>query len=479
MATRRSAITLLCVLSLQGCAVGPDFERPAPPAEKAYSREPMRAMTAEGETQHLLPGAELRADWWRLFGSEPLDAVVAQALANSPTLAAAQANLRQSQDELRAGEGVYFPRLDLNAGGERARSAPIETGSSAKSTVFNVVTLSGVISYPLDLFGGARRALEGQQAQVENQGYALRAATLALTANVVLACIAQAAYEAQLEAERQLIALEREQLRSIEAQAKAGMAPFANVLSQRSLIASDEATLALLDQRATQARHLLAQLQGLSPAQAPDAAINLTDLELPRDLPLSLPSALVRQRPDILSAEAQLHMASANIGVATAAEFPSFGLSAGYGGAGSGLGNLSAASGRFWSIGPSLTLPLFHGGTLRGERDAAVDAFDTQQALYRQTVLAAFAQVADALKALQVDAVVLQAQGDAEQAAAQALSLLRANYRAGLVAALDVLAAEVQYRQALIGKLRARAQRQQDTVALFAAFGGGWWNEKP
>jgi NodT family efflux transporter outer membrane factor (OMF) lipoprotein len=194
---------------------------------------------------------------------------------------------------------------------------------------------------------------------------------------------------------------------------------------------------------------------------------------------VSLPSALVRQRPDILAAEAQLHAASVEIGVATAAMYPSFSLSAVYGTAGSSLGNLGGAAGRFWSIGPSLTAPLFHGGSLRAERDAAVDAFEAQQASYRQTVLSAFSQVADALKALEHDAQALQAQSDAKRAAADALALLQANHRAGLVAYVDVLVADIQLHAASIGWLQAVAQRQQDTVALFVALGGGWWNAPP
>ena len=191
---------------------------------------------------------------------------------------------------------------------------------------------------------------------------------------------------------------------------------------------------------------------------------------------MSLPSDLVRQRPDILSAEAQLHVASANIGVATAAMFPSFSLSGTYGAAGSSLGNLSAGSGRFWSIGPSATIPLFQGGSLWYGRKAAIDAYQQSQANYRQTVLGAFAQVADSLKALEHDAEALQAQVEAQRAAGEALNLLQANYRAGLVAYLDVLAADVQFHEATIAYLQAVAQRHQDTVALFVALGGGWWN---
>jgi outer membrane protein TolC len=298
----------------------------------------------------------------------------------------------------------------------------------------------------LDVFGGERRTVEGLGAQVDAQRYAAKAAYLTLSANVVNTCIARAAYAAQIGATQALIALEVEQLHSIEAQVRAGTSPYANVLSQRSLIA----------------------------ANLPD--IGLDTLTLPQDLPVSLPSELARQRPDILAAEAQLHATSADIGVATAAMFPSFSLNATFGGAGTSLGNLTAASGRFWSIGPSLTAPLFRGGTLAAQRQAAIDAFEVQQANYRQTVLIAFGQVADALKALEHDAQALPAQGAARDTAAEALALLRTGYRTGLVAYIDVMTADVQYHQALVDTVQAVAQRQQDTVALFVALGGGWWN---
>jgi NodT family efflux transporter outer membrane factor (OMF) lipoprotein len=472
------ALGLVAAALLGACAVGPDFVRPAAPDADRYTREtPLPAtVTAEGVAQHFAPGAALPADWWRLFKSPALDAAVQQALAHSPTLQAAQATLRQSQDLLRAGDGVFYPQIDAGLGAGRARSAPIQQGSQAPGTVYNVVTASGSIGYVLDVFGGERRAVEGLAAQVDVQRYVAKAAYVTLSANVVNACIARAAYAAQIRATEELIALEVEQLGSIEAQVRAGTAPYANVLSQRSLIAANQALLAPLQQKLSQAEQLLALLQGALPSAAAPPDIALDTLTLPQDLPVSLPSDLVRQRPDILAAEAQLHAASAEIGVATAAMFPSFSLNATYGAAGSSLGNLGAAAGRVWSVGPSLTAPLFRGGTLRAQRQAAIDAFDAQQANYRQTVLTAFGQVADALKALEHDAQALQAQVDAERAAAEALKLLQTNYGAGMVAYIDVLTADVQAHQASIGTLQAIALRHQDTVALFAALGGGWWN---
>ena len=477
----RAPIALLAALFLCACTVGPDFVRPAPPDVQGYTPEQAATgtATADGQAQHFLPGAELAADWWRLFKSASLDSVVRQAIADNPTVQAAEASLRQSQDALRAGSGVFYPQIDLGGGALRERSAPVQQGSAAPASIFNVATLSGTISYTLDLFGGERRMVEGLQAQTDYQRNLYRAAYLTLTGNVVNTCIARAAYAAQIRATRQMIGIEQQQLKATEAQYRAGTIPYSSVLSVRSLIAANQATLAPLEQKLSQAEHLLATLEGVDPAGVTLPDIELSALALPADLPVSLPSELVRQRPDILSAEAQLHVASANIGVATAAQFPKFSLSATYGTAGSTMEKLLGAGNRFWSFGPSLVAPLFHGGTLEAERQAAIDAHLQSQALYRQTVLNAFAQVADALKALEHDAEALQAQADAQQFAGEALRLVQVNYRAGMVAYLDVLAADVQFHQATMGYLQAIAQRQQDTVALFAALGGGWWNSQP
>ena len=475
---RSSLSGLLVATAVCGCAVGPNFVRPAAPEVTRYTQEPQpsQTMVADGRAQYFSADASLPADWWRLFQSPALDAAVSQALERNPTLQAAAASLRQSQDNLHAGDGIFWPWLGTGLGGQRARSAPQQQGEQTPGSIFNVVTASATISYPLDIFGGERRTAEGLAAQVEQQRFLGKAAYLTLSANVVNTCIARAAYAGQMAATEQLIALETEQLRSIDVQVRTGTQPYANVLSQRSLIATNQALLAPLAQKLSQADHLLALLQGALPAQAVLPVIALDSLQLPLNLPLSLPSDLVRQRPDILAAEAQLHSASADIGVATAAMFPSLSLSATYGRTGSSLGSLSGAGEAFWSIGPSLVAPLFQGGSLRYKRKAAQDAYQVQLANYRQTVLTAFGQVADALAALQHDAQALQAQTEARDTAAQALALLQANYRSGLAAYVDVLTADVQLHSASISYLQAVAQRCQDTVALFAALGGGWWN---
>jgi len=477
---QRGACFAVSMAILGGCAVGPNFVRPAPPDTDRYTREPQHKATvaADGRAQHFTPGASITADWWRFFKSTQLDAIVQKAIANNPTLQASKASLRQSQDNMRAGYGMFFPQIQAGLDVSRQQTAPLLQGSETPGTIFNLVTLSGTISYALDVFGGARRTVESLRAQVDYQRYETEAAYIMLTANVVNTSIARAAYAAQIRATEQLIELENQQLHLTEVQVRTGIAPYANVLSIRGLIAANQALLAPLKQKISQADHLLATLEGVMPSQIILPDTDLTGLSLPVDLPLSLPSDLVNQRPDILSAEAQMHVASANIGVATAAMFPSFSLNGTYGAAGSSFGNLSSANSRFWSIGPSVTTPVFQGTSLWFVRRAAIDAYHLSQANYRQAVLGAFEQVADSLKALEHDAEALQAQVEAQRATGEAVNLLQVNYRTGMAAYLDVLTADVQFHEATIAYLQAVAQRLQDTVVLFVALGGGWWNEK-
>jgi len=478
---RRATVLGTLLVWLGGCTVGPDFVRPVPPVAARFTAEPLPAATvlADGQSQQFQSGRAVSADWWRLFGSARLDALVQQAIANNFTLQGAEASLRQSRESLRAGYGVFYPQIEGDVAASRQRTAAAESGSPAPGHVFNLVTASGTVSYAIDVFGGSRRTVESLRAQADYQLYEFQAAWLTLTANVVNTAIARAAYGAERRAIRQLIMLEQQQLEFIEVQVRAGTAGYATGLSQRSLIAANQARLAPLAQSVSQTEHLLATLEGVEPALAVWPEVDLTDLTLPTDLPVSLPAEFVRERPDILAAEAEMHAASAKIGVATATMYPSLNLSGTYGTAGSSFGKLSAlaaATGQFWSIGPSVTVPVFQGTSLWFGRKAAMAAYQQSLAAYRQTVLVALAQVADTLQALEHDAEALRAQTDARHAAGEALTLVQANYRAGLVAYGDVLTADVQFHQATIGWLQAVAQRQQDTVGLYVALGGGWRN---
>lgn len=466
---------VLGMVLLGGCMVGPDFVRPPPPDEAGYAAPALHGPT-DDLAQRFSADATLPPDWWRLFASPVLDAQVERALAHSPTLAAATAALRQSEDALRAGQGAYWPQVELDAGATRERSAPAASGSSLPGSVFSVYTAGAGVRYAIDLFGRRARRTEALGAAVEVQRQQRHAAYLALTANVVQTTIACAAYEDQARLIDEALELQREQLRALQAQERGGTAGHASVLQQEAQIAATQATRAPLRQRLEQARHLLAVLEGASPGDWVPPALRLDELKLPHELPLSLSSALVRQRPDILAAEAQLHQASAEVGVATAALYPDISLGASYLDAGSRWNRLPAANGRFWSVGPSVTLPLFEGGALHYAERAAEEAHGQALAAYRQTVLEAFGQVADRLVAIAQDAELDRAEADALDAARRALALTRAQERAGLAAGVDRLGAEVQARVAAIARLQALALRHQDTVALYAALGGGWWN---
>ncbi len=465
-------------LYMAGCAVGPNFKEPeAPPVDRYTSGEqPSATITAEGRAQRFDEGVKLNADWWRLFNSAKLDGVMKEAFANNQTLQAAEASLRQSQDNLRAGYGVFFPQADATLGVSRLKSSPVSFSGNPASSIFNIYTLAGTVNYALDVFGGERRAVESLQAQVDVERYTVTGAYLTLSGNIVNAVIAQAAYREQIKATEQTIDNEKEQVGIAEAQAQAGIIPYSNVLSLQSQLSATEANIPILKQQLSQTEHLLAALSGRTPAEWSPPDVELADLALPADLPLSLPSDLVRQRPDILASESRLHSASAEIGVATAALFPNFTLSGDYGVNSTTFENLSKNAVSFWSIGAGILAPIFHGGTLWYQRRAAIEGYNQSLADYRETVLGAFAQVADALRALEHDAEILKAQSEAMRQADEALRLIQANYQAGIVDYLQVLIANYQYYQTRISYIQAVAQRLQDTVAFYVALGGGWWN---
>jgi len=474
--TLRAACATALAAVLAGCAAGPNFSRPQPPPATHYGHQPDPALTvdAHGTAQHFSAAIQVDADWWRLFGSEALDAVIAEAMANNAGLDAARANLRQSQDILRSGYGIFYPSLGIGAAAEREKLNTASFGQSFAGSIFNLFTLSASVGYALDVFGGEHRLVESLRAQADIAEATERGTYLAVSTNIVDGVIARAAYQAESEATEELVGLERQQVQIAEVQSRAGTVPYSTVLSLRSQLASSQALIPQLEQRVAQSDDLLATLAGYTPGEWLAPAVRLSDLELPADLPLTLPSRLVRQRPDILAAEATAHAASAGIGVATAAMLPSVTLAAGAANSTNSMSELFPAYGRSWNIGASATAPLFEGGTLRYRRRAAVEQYRQAMALYRQTVLAAFAQVADALQGLGHDAEYLAAEDDALASAREALALINANYNAGLATYLEVLSADAQFHQAQIDELQALALRYQDTVALYAALGGGW-----
>ncbi|AOZ04192.1 RND transporter (plasmid) [Cupriavidus sp. USMAHM13] len=466
----------LVLAAVQGCALGPDFTRPAAPQVERYVHggDAARTPVADGVAQRFAPGAEVPADWWTLFGSEVMDRTMAQALAGNPSLQAALASLRQSEAAMRAGAGVFYPQFDAAANGTRQAVSPSRLGQPGPAALFNLFSLGGTVSYTLDVFGGNRRTVEALAAQVDAQRYTRDAAWLTLTGNVAGAVIARAGYAAQIAATEALLALLREQVEITHAQVVAGTTAHAGELSLVSQLATFEATLPPLRQKLEQADHLIATLCGRFPGDTAPAPVPLASLQLPQELPRTLPSVLVRRRPDVLLAEAQLHVATAEVGVAQAAMFPNLTLSAAYGREATTVPALFGAGAGIWSAGAGIAAPLFHGGELYYRREAARAQRDAAEAQYRQAVLSAFDQVADALRALAHDAGLVEASRSARDAAREALAELQANYQAGTAGYLQVLVADQQVHQAEITYLQAVTLRLQDTVALFLALGGGW-----
>ncbi|MGV7206991.1 efflux transporter outer membrane subunit [Oxalobacteraceae bacterium A2-2] len=469
--------------ALTGCAVGPDFKTPALPAAaqgQAYTPDPLPAQTASaqgagGAAQQFKLGQELQAQWWTMFQSPALDQLVREALANSPSMAAAEATLRQAQENYRAQAGDLYPTVGATAGAQRARSSAATTGTP-NGGVTNLYNASVSVSYTIDVFGATRRALEAAQAQVDYQRYQVEAAYLALTANVVTTAIREASLRAQLQATRETLDALNKQLGLIEKQFEFGAIPRATLLTQRNLVAQTAATLPPLEKALAQARHQLSVLTGRLPGEAGLPQFELSALALPQELPVSLPSALVRQRPDIRASEELLHQASALVGVATAAQYPQFTLSGAYGSSALTGGALFDSKNIAWNLGAGLTAPLFNGGALTAQRRAQEAAYDAAAAQYRSTLLSAFQNVADSLRALESDAAALKAQAEADAMAAESLALAEQQYKLGAISFLVLLDAQRTYQQSHISLVQAQAARYADTAALFQALGGGWWN---
>jgi NodT family efflux transporter outer membrane factor (OMF) lipoprotein len=474
----------LCVVgaALAGCMVGPDYHTPAAPRTDGYTATPLPEQTASapgaaGLPQRFAPGQDIPAAWWALFRCEPLDTLIRQALADSPTLAAAHAALQQARENFSAqAGGTLLPSVDGQLGVTRQRLNGITFGQPGFNEDLNLYNASVNVSYKLDVFGGVRRELEALHAQVDYQRFQLQAAYLALSANIVTAAVREALLRAQIEATERIAADEEEQLRVLGKQFELGGVSRTAVLSQQTLVAQTRATLPPLRQSLDQVRHQISVLAGTPPSDAPLAEFTLDMFSLPETVPVSLPSALVRQRPDILAADAVLHQASAQIGVATAAMYPQITLSASYGASALVPAQMFTSDGTVWSVGAGLLQPLFHGGQLRAQKRAAEAAYRQADAQYRETILLAFQNVADTLRALEHDAAGLAAQSDAWRAASDSLALTRQQYRIGGVSYLSLLDAQRQYQQTVLSLAQAQASRYADTAALFQALGGGWWN---
>ena len=484
--TKAALLAVIAGIALTGCAVGPHFRRPETPNTNAYTATPPPQETAAtqgdgGAAQRFIFGQEIPAQWWTLFHSDALDQLIRQAMAESPTLAAAQARLREGQENVRAQMGgALFPNVDADFSGKRQKTSGAAFGQpSLKGNLFNLYNASVNVSYSLDLFGGARRELEALQSQVDYQRFQLEGAYLTLTSNIVTTAVKEASLRAQIRATGEIVATQAKHLEMVERQFQLGAVSRPDVLAQRTQLAQTRATLPPLEKELAQSRHLLAVLVGRLPSEATLPEFELEGLRLPEELPVSLPSSLVRRRPDVRASEALLHQASAQIGVATANLFPQISLTGSYGSITTQVEDLFSNGTNIWSVGAGLLQPVFHGGELMAKRRAAVAAYDQAAAQYRETVLRAFQNVADALRALEADAGALKAQAEAEAAARDGLDLTQKQFQLGAVSTLSLLNAERQVQQTRVSLVQAKAARYADTAALFQALGGGWWNRTP
>ncbi len=474
------ALGVLATLLVSGCAVGPDFKRPAPPDVKTYTDSALPAQTAASDTiggaaQTFVDNKDIPAQWWTLFASAPLNALMEQALKTNSDLQAAQAALRVSQETVYAEQGVFFPSVTLNPSVTREKFSPAVLGdSTGSSSIFTLYNASVNVSYGLDIFGGNRREVELLQAQADYQKYQLQATYLTLTTNIVTAAIQEASLRAQIKATQNIIDIESHELDILKKQFELGGIAKSIVLTQETAVAQAEATLPPLQKQLAQKRTQLSVLAGRFPSEKLEETFDLDSLHLPEELPVSLPSKLVEQRPDIQSSESVLHAASAGIGVATANMLPQVTLTGSYGSEATSFGNLFSGPAEVWSLGGGLLQPLFRGGTLLHERNAAVAAYDQAAANYRSTVLTAFQNVADTLRALQFDADTLKAQLHAERAASESLELTNAQFKDGAISYPQLLNVQQAYQQTHITLVLAQAARFADTAALFQALGGGW-----
>lgn len=476
-------LVLASTLVFSGCAVGPDFVRPTIPDTVAYAPHPLEMPTTSlpvsgGQVQRFVSDQDIPAQWWTLFHSPALTALVEQALRNNPSITAAEAALRMAQENVYAQQGAYYPNVSANVSASRQKDAigAVSPTAATGSALLSLRTAQVTVSYMPDVFGANRRQVESAQAQADNQRFLLEASHLALTSNVVTTSIQIASLREQIAATQATVAVEKEQLDLFQHQLDSGGIAEATVIAQRAVLDQTESLVTPLQRQLAQQHDLLLALLGRYPSEVSPGEVELSHLTLPQDLPLSLPSLLVKQRPDVRAAEELLHAASAQIGVADANLLPQLTLSASDGSTATRARDLFHAANLFWSVAAGLTQPIFDGGTLRHKKRAAEAAYDQALAQYRATVLASFQNVADALQALQLDAQALKTAVAAERDTASSLAITRRQVELGDTSYVPLLAAEQLYQQAKINLVQAQAARYADSAALFQALGGGWWN---
>ena len=475
-------VAALAGLLLAGCAVGPDFKRPTVSAVGNFTDHSLTETVTStnvvgGEAQHFVEASDIAGDWWTLFHSQPLNELIELALTNNPDLKAAQAALTVARENVLAQRGGYYPSVtgSFSASRQKDPSATLAPVPSSNAYQYNLFTPQVSVSYSPDVFGANRRSMESVKAQEQSVRFQMIAAYTTLTANVVVTAIQSAAVQAQIDATHQLVDLNSNMVEILRYQYIKGYAGRLDVVAQESQLAQVNATLPPLLKQAAQLRDLLAVLAGRFPNQSPAEKFELSSLQLPVEIPVSLPSQLVAQRPDVLQAEANLHAASAQIGIAIANRLPNIALTADAGSTALSFDKLFSSGTGFWGLGAAATAPLFQGGTLLHQERAAKAAYVEAAEQYRSVVLTAFRNVADTLTALEQDAEGLKAAATAADDAQETLDLSQRQWKDGYISYLALLNAEQAYQQARINLVQAQANRFADTAALFQAVGGGWW----
>ncbi len=498
LALTKLALTwLACASLLSACAVGPEFHRPPPPTATDYAPTPTPPTTASapgvpgGDPERFVMGRDIPFAWWKAFGSPKLDALVDKALANNPTLPAAQAALRQAEQQTAAQRGFFYPtitpeftpsrqqiagNLSSNDPGPQGNGSVIQSPTPSNPVVYNFYTAQVQLSYTPDVFGLNRRQVESLKAQADSLRYQMEAAYITLVTNVVAAAIQEASLQSQVKATQTYIDENQQLVDILREQQRQGYVMRLDVALQDSALAQAKSLLPPLQKQLEQTHDLIRALVGGMPSDVLDDEFDLSALVLPTELPVSLPAQLIDQRPDVRAAEAQVHSASAQVGVAVANRLPQFTLTAAYGGAASQVGQLFSPGGPFWSLVGDATVAAFDGGTLRHRQRAAEQALIQAKAQYRSTLITAVQNVADTLHAIKSDADALVAAGEAERAAKEALDVTRDQRNAGYVNEQTLILAQGAYQQALVTRVQAETNRFGDAAALFQALGGGWWN---
>lgn len=479
----KHGFALIFSIGLSACAVGPDFKQPDAPKVSSYIEKPVSNQLAitpsiGGTQQNLDLAADIPAEWWALYRSPELDALIKQALKRNPNLAAADATLRAAQENANASFGsLLFPSIGLSgtAARQKINSAAFGQGTGGTS-IYNLYNTSVSVNYNLDVFGGARRAVQSAQAQAEITGFQLESAYLNLTANIVTTAIREAALRAQYASNLEIYEAQKNLAEMITKQVEIGTASRVDLTSQVSLAASSQIDLLNIDKNLSFTRNQLSVYVGEFPGNGLLAKFDLSTLNLPEKIPLSLPSELVRQRPDIRAAEAYIKSTNALVGVATANLLPQITLRGASGSQALTTGALFGPNAAIWSVAGGIFQPLFQGGALLAQRRAAIASNEAAVFQYQATVLNAFQEVANALQALESDALALRAASEAERNALEYLNLLKQQYKLGTGSYLAVLIAQKQYQQTKFRLIDAQANRFANTAALFAALGGGWWN---